>query len=102
MDHEQAAATKLPMKYVLGELAPADRDEFEDHLADCSNCMNEVWMATAFAANAKEVFRTEAAEPAPAPKRKWFPWNPFPSFAFSAGLNFVLAAGLAYGVLRVY
>ena len=51
MDHERATVTKLPMKYVLGELAPADRDEFEDHLADCSNCMNEVWMATAFAAN---------------------------------------------------
>jgi len=102
MDHERATATKLPMKYVLGELAPADRDEFEDHLADCSNCMNEVWMATAFAANAKEVFREEAAEPAPAPRRKWFPWSPFPAFAFSAALNIALAAGLGYGVLRVY
>ncbi len=61
MDHDQAIETKFPMRYVLQELTPADRDEFEEHMADCSNCMNEVWMATAFAANAKEVFRAEGA-----------------------------------------
>src|SRR5215813_6391654 len=101
MDHEEATETKLPMKYVLGDLAPAERDAFEEHLADCSRCMDEVWMGTTFAANAKAVFRDEAAAPVPAPHR-WFQWKPLPSFAFSAALNVVLAAGLGYGVLLVY
>ena len=102
MDHELALETKLPMRYVLGDLPPADRDEFEEHMADCSACMNEVWMATTFAANAREVFREEGAAPDPKQRPAWFRWNPFPAFAFSAALNVVLAAGLAYGVLRVY
>lgn len=102
MNHNQAIDTKSPMRYVLGELAPADRDEFEEHLADCSNCMNEVWMATSFAANAKEVFRSEPAKPHAAPFLAWLQWRPFPAFAFSAALNIVLALGLGYGMLHVY
>src|SRR5262245_33990320 len=102
MDHEQATETNGPMKYVLGELATAERAEFEDHLADCSHCMNEVWMATTFAANAKAVFRDGAAAPAPASRRRRFQWNPFPAFAFSAALNIVLAAGFGYGAFRLY
>jgi Putative zinc-finger len=88
------------MRYVLGELEPAARDEFEEHLADCSNCMNEVWTATTFAANAKEVFRTGRRKPARKPILVWL-WRPSPAFAFSAALNVLLAAGLGYGLLRV-
>lgn len=99
MNHSEAIEAKSPMRYVLGELAPADRDEFEEHLADCSHCMNEVWMATSFAANAKEVFRERAAESARAVRPFRFPrW----SLAFSAALNILLAAGLGYAVLRVF
>jgi hypothetical protein len=102
MNHNQAIETKSPMRYVLGELAPADRDQFEEHLADCSNCMNEVWMATSFAANAKEVFRTEPVKPARTPLLAWLQWRPLPALGFSAALNIVLAAGLGYGILHVY
>jgi hypothetical protein len=99
MDHDQAIETKFPMRYVLQELTPADRDEFEEHLADCSNCMNEVWMATAFAANAKEGFRAEGAKQTAAERTPWWRWRPFPALAFSAGLNLVLAAIVGYGLL---
>jgi hypothetical protein len=75
MDHDQAIETKFPMRYVLQELTPADRDEFEEHLADCSNCMNEVWMATAFAANAKEVFRAEGTRQIAPEHAPW--WSRF-------------------------
>jgi hypothetical protein len=102
MNHSQAIETQSPMRYVLGDLTSADRDEFEEHLADCSNCMNEVWMATSFAASAKEVFRTESVRPATAPLGLRLQWRRFPVLAFSAALNILLAAGLGYGVLRVY
>jgi hypothetical protein len=102
MNHNRAIEMKSPMRYVLGDLAPADRDEFEEHLADCSNCMNEVWMATTFAANAREVFRLEPARPTRLPLLACLRWRPFPAFALSAALNIMLAAGLGYGVLHVY
>jgi hypothetical protein len=101
MNHSQAIETKLPMRYVLGDLMPADRDEFEEHLADCSNCMNEVWMATTFAANAKEVFRTGTGMHAEQPRLAWLR-RPFPALAFSAALNVALAACLGYGTLRIF
>src|ERR1035438_7245710 len=102
MNHSQAIEKKSPMRYVLGDLAAADRDEFEENLADCSSCMNEVWMATSFAANAKEVFRSEPARPAASPFLAWLGWRPFPAFALSAALNIVLALGLGYGMLHLY
>lgn len=102
MDHDQAIETKLPMRYVLDELTATDRDAFEEHLADCSNCMNEVWMATAFAANAKEVFRAEGTREAVAARAPWWRLKPLPTFAFSAALNVALAAVVGYVLLGVF
>lgn len=100
MDHEEAVQTEAPMRYALGELTPAERDSFEEHYADCSHCMNEVEVAAAFAANAREVFRDRAAERDQGKKVSWFRWRPLPALAFSAALNLLLAAGLGYGLLR--
>lgn len=102
MNHFQAVEMKSPMRYVLGELAEPERDEFEEHLADCSNCMDEVWRATQFGANAREVFREQTEEQPVGRLARWFQWRPFPALAFSAALNIVLAACLGYGALRVY
>ena len=101
MDHEEAVQTGAPMRYALGELTPAERDSFEDHYADCSHCMNEVEVAAAFAANAREVFRErEGARERGVKGVSWFRWRPFPALALSAALNLLLAAGLGYGLLR--
>ena len=101
MNHTQAIETKMATRYVLRDLEPTDRDEFEDHMADCSVCMEEVWATTAFAANAKEVFRTGKPHRESMP---WFAWlgRPLPALAFSTALNLLLLAGLGYTMLRVY
>ncbi len=101
MNHTQANESEMPTRYVLRDLAPADLEEFEDHLADCSVCMNDVWTATTFAANAKEAFRTIKPKPASSP---WLLWvgRPFPALAFSTVLNVVLLAALGYMTLRLY
>jgi len=100
MDHEQAIQTQASMRYALGELTQAERDSFEEHFADCSHCMSDVEVATAFAANAKEVFRDRALGRDRPKGNAWLWWRPFPALALSAALNLVLVAGLGYGLLR--
>jgi len=101
MDHEEAVQAQASVRYVLGDLTPAERDAFEEHFADCSNCMNDVGLATTFATNAKEVFRDRAARGTPAKGVPWLRWRPFPALAFSGALNLVLVVALGYGLLRV-
>lgn len=60
MNHDQAVELQLAVKYVLGELPPVQRDEYEDHYIDCPKCAKDVHIATAFADTAREVFRQEA------------------------------------------
>lgn len=102
MNHNQAADAKSPMRYVLCELSPGERDEFEEHLADCSDCMNEVWLATTFAANTREVFRTRPASSARTLRAAWRDRFPRPALAFSFAMNIAFAAVMGYGTLRVY
>ena len=70
MDHKQAVELQLAVKYVLGELPPVQRDEYEDHYIDCPECAKDVYAAAAFADTAREVFREEARGEAPAPARE--------------------------------
>lgn len=101
MDHDQAAQMQASARYVLGELTPAERDAFEEHYADCSQCLSDVELATIFAANTREVFRERALAQNTSPKGwAWLRWRPFPALAFSAALNCALVAGLGYGLLR--
>ena len=79
MDHKQAVELQLAVKYVLGELPPVQRDEYEDHYIDCPECAKDVYAAAAFTDTAREVFRQEAQSEVPAPVRergqsRWFAW----------------------------
>jgi Putative zinc-finger len=96
MDHETATQMRAPERYVIGELAADQRDEFEEHFAGCSRCMDEVWTATAFAANARAVFRDRAATAvAPARERGGF-WAFRWQFAIPALAAIALAAVTVY------
>ncbi|HKD51954.1 MAG TPA: hypothetical protein VKB90_14190 [Candidatus Acidoferrum sp.] len=77
MDHKQAVELQLAVKYVLGELPPVQRDEYEDHYIDCPDCAKDVYAAAAFTDTAREVFRQEGRSEAPEPVRErggWFVW----------------------------
>ena len=102
MDHEQAIQQHASMRYALGELAPAERDAFEEHFADCSFCMKDVEASTAFAANARQLFRDRAAAGIPAKGLRWFQWRPFPAFALSAAFNVLLLVGLGFELVRLH
>ncbi|HUA61609.1 MAG TPA: hypothetical protein VML19_22810 [Verrucomicrobiae bacterium] len=88
------------MRYALGELTPEERDSFEDHFADCSFCMDDVGMASAFAANAREVYRQRAATGTPVRRFAWLRLRPFPTLALSAALNVLLVAGVGYDLAQ--
>lgn len=55
MDHAGALRLRAAVKYMLGELAQAERDSFEEHYFDCSECALDVQAAAAFADNARNV-----------------------------------------------
>jgi len=101
MDHRTAVETHTPERYVLGELLPLEREEFEEHMADCSVCMNEVAAADVFAANATAVFEEEAAAKTRA--TGWldlFRPRAWGALAFSGALNLALLAFVGYGLLH--
>jgi hypothetical protein len=104
MDHERAVRLQASEKYLLGELSSAERDEFEEHLADCSRCMDEFWTADVFAANARAVFEDRAAGRKLRKANSWldlFHLKPLPTLAFSGALNLAMLGLVSYGTLRI-
>jgi hypothetical protein len=101
MNHEQAANAALHERYLLGELSPAERDEFEEHFADCSRCLEDLRSFEAFRANMQAVFHDQAHAPEARarPLAVWWrrPWL----FAFSGGLSFALATAALYAFIAI-
>ncbi len=105
MDHEAAAQLHASERYLLGELSPVERDEFEDHYFTCQDCAADVRLGVEFQANARAVFRErssksfsrQASEP-----QGWLAWlRTRPAFAISAALNIALLVAVGFGVARL-
>lgn len=86
MDHDDAVRLSLLEKYLLGELNPELRDEFEEHYFDCRECGEDLRAASAFLDAAKNELRAAPLpRPAPSPARKsWFAQLWTPSFVVPA------------------
>src|SRR5579864_5854400 len=80
MDHAEAVRQKATERYLLDELDPDVRDQFEEHLFDCQDCALDVRAAAMFVEQSKVVLAEApapslAAQPTPAPaKAGWFSW----------------------------
>jgi hypothetical protein len=57
MDHNQAIDGRFTERYLLGELTPAQRDQFEDHYFDCAVCADDVQFGAVFVDNARALLR---------------------------------------------
>lgn len=66
MDHTEARRLMASERYVLGELAGRQQDEFEEHYFDCRECAQDVRLAVTFVDGARAVLRDE---PPPRPSR---------------------------------
>ena len=60
MDHNEALRQQAAEKYVLGELPPTLRDEYEEHYFECEECAEDVRAAAEFVDNVRAVLRAAA------------------------------------------
>jgi hypothetical protein len=101
MDHQEATRRGAVEKYLLNELAPPERDEFEEHFFDCQECAADLSTTAAFLDEAKrELKRSPGARPAPRIVKKSpfaFFWRP--AFAAPAWLLLVLVIGYQNAVV---
>jgi hypothetical protein len=82
MDHDMVVRQKMTERYLLGELDPAARDEFEEHFFDCRDCALDVHAGALFVEQSKVVLAEKpelvaAGLPATAPvpaKPGWLAW----------------------------
>ena len=78
MDHSEAVRLQAAVKYVLGELPPAQHDEYEEHYFDCAECALDLKAAATFVDTTREVMRAErqnSTERNAMPARSgWFSW----------------------------
>jgi anti-sigma factor RsiW len=108
MDHEAVVRQKMTERYLLNELDPEARDEFEEHYFDCPDCAADVHAGALFVEQSKVVMGAEQREailserlavvPARAPgsvpaRPGWFGWlRP----AFAVPVLAVLLAVIAF------
>ena len=62
MDHHQATQLTAVEKYLLEELAPELRDEFEEHFFDCQECATDLRATAGFIDAAKREFKVNPVE----------------------------------------
>jgi hypothetical protein len=70
MEHDAVVRQKMTERYLLHELTPEQRDEFEEHLFDCRDCALDVRAAARFIEQGKAVLAeipAAAQLPVPAP-----------------------------------
>jgi hypothetical protein len=94
MDHTEAVRMQVVEKYILGELTPYDRAQFEEHYFDCADCALNLRSGVAFAAASRQYFAESAvpAKVAHSPRTGWFAWlKPFVAVPAFAALIAVIA-----------
>lgn len=81
MDHNEAVRQNATERYLLDELDPDLRDQFEEHLFDCQECAIDLRAGAMFVEQSKSVL---AETPSPAPvrvaaeapaKMPWLSWT---------------------------
>jgi hypothetical protein len=104
MDHTVVVRDKVTEKYLLNELDPATRDQFEEHYFDCTECARDISAGAQFVEHTKALL-AENTEPEPISanrrtvRRGWFSWlRP----AFAAPALALLLAIVGYQNLVTY
>ncbi|HTW57319.1 MAG TPA: zf-HC2 domain-containing protein [Terriglobales bacterium] len=105
MDHNAVVQQKMTERYLLNELEPEERDEFEEHFFDCQKCAQDIQAGSEFVEHSK-VILAESSDPIPVRdssretvRSGWFAWlRP----AFAVPLLAVLLAIVGYQNLVMY
>ncbi len=77
MDHSESIRLMAAEKYLLGELTPELREQFEEHFFDCQECALDVRAGAALVEHSKVVLSEPVAVSVPVPARAkagWLAW----------------------------
>jgi|HubBroStandDraft_1064217.scaffolds.fasta_scaffold188324_2 hypothetical protein len=79
MEHTDVVRLRAAEKYVLGELTPELREQFEEHYFDCPECAVDVQALTKFVTAGRQVFEEDAKSKAPSridrvERQGWLGW----------------------------
>jgi len=104
MDHDEAVRQKATERYLLDELDPEVRDQFEEHLFDCQDCALDLRAGAMFVEQTKVILAEPSAVStarvrAAATKPGWLAWlRP----AFAVPVFALLLAVIGYQNLVTY
>jgi Putative zinc-finger len=87
MDHAEAVRSKAAERYLLGEMTPSAREEYEEHFFGCVECAQDVQAGAVFVDAARDVLGSEGISAMPVkPERKPSLWTLIlrPAFAIPA------------------
>jgi Putative zinc-finger len=87
MNHDDALRMSVSEKYLLNELSPELRAEFEEHFFDCHECAMDVSAGDAFIQQATQELRAPAWQPA---RKRNFLWSPALAWGAMAALALVI------------
>jgi hypothetical protein len=80
MNHDEAIRINGTEQYLLNELSPELREQFEEHFFECAECANDLRAGALFIEQSKAIFAAEAvAPPREVPtqvveKPSWWAW----------------------------
>lgn len=80
MNHDEAIRIKGAEQYLLNELSPELREQFEEHFFECAECANDLRAGALFIEQSKAIFVAEAVAPPRevpaqvAEKPRWWAW----------------------------
>lgn len=80
MNHEEAVRSMAAERYLLGELSPELREQFEGHFFDCAECASDLRAGSTFVQHSEVLLASEAAVAQHHPqtiatkKRGWLAW----------------------------
>src|SRR5450755_709212 len=96
MDHDVVVRHKMTEQYLLGELDPEARDEFEEHFFDCADCALDVHAGALFVEESKVVL-ADKPEPVSTALPAAIPSKP----GWLAGLRSMLRPAFAVPVMAL-
>ena len=80
MDHQEAIRLTATERYLMDELSPELRDQFEEHFFDCAECASDVKTTSLFIETSKDLLAQPRLEAVPAFRppvhtpKGWFDW----------------------------
>jgi hypothetical protein len=99
MEHDEAVRLQMTAQYLLDELSPTAREEFEEHYFQCHECALDVGAGTAFVEQSKIILNEQPVSgfiPKPVPAFVPVPWRGWFRPALVAPIMVIFFAAAGY------